>query len=189
MDMTVGGDSKDSITFKAREAELKAEEAALKKKYKEEKNSPFSEFAQLNLKNTDYIISLNKQNPNAVNILLFMFKHMNGYNAMSCSQRVFMEQFELSRSTVARAISDLKKHGFIYIAKNGASNIYHINSNLVWKSWGKNTKYCEFPVNVVLSLSEQDGSKGGSTKRIKKNKAPQYMVEEPQKEEPIGQRA
>lgn len=187
MDMTVGGDSKDSITFKAREAELKAEEAALKKKYKEDKNSPFSKFAQLNLENTDYIISLNKQNPNAVNILLFMFEHMNGLNAMSCSQKVFMERFELSRSTVVRAIKDLKKHGFIYIAKNGAANVYHINANLVWKSWGKNTKYCEFPVNVVLSLSEQDGSKDECTKKIKKNRAPQYIVEEPQNEQPSGQ--
>lgn len=187
MDMKVGGNAKDSISFKAREAELKAEEAALKKEQKRQKNSPFSEFAQLNLKNTDYIISLNKQNPNAVNILLFMFEHMNGLNAMSCSQKVFMERFQLSRSTVARAIADLKKHGFIYIAKNGASNVYHINANLVWKSWGKNTKYCEFPVNVVLSLSEQDGCKDGSPKNIKKNKAPLYIVEEPKNEGPRKQ--
>lgn len=176
MDMKVGGNSKDSISFDAREAELKAEEAAIKKKQKEEKNSPFSKFAQLNLENTDYIISLNKHNPNAVNILLFMFERMNGYNAMSCAQSVFKEQFGISRSTVARAIKDLKEHGFIYIKKNGAANVYHINDSLVWKSWGKNTKYCEFPVNVVLSLSEQDGSKDGGTKKIKKSRAPQYIV-------------
>lgn len=186
MDMTVGGNSKDSMSFKAREAELKAEEAELKNKQKKEKNSPFSEFAQLNLKNTDYIISLNKQNPNAVNILLFMFENMNGLNAMSCSYKVFMERFQLSRSTVSRAIAELKEHGFIYTAKNGTSNIYHINSNLVWKSWGKNTKYCEFPVNVVLSLSEQDGCKDGSIKKIKRNRAPQYIVEESKNEGSSG---
>lgn len=178
MDMKVGGDSKDSISFEAREAELKAEGAALKKQQKREKGSPFSDFAQLNLKNIEYLISLNKLNPNALNILMFMFEHMNGLNAMSCSQTVLMEYFGLSRSTIARSIADLKKHGFIYIAKNGTSNVYHINDNLVWKSWGTNTKYCEFPVNVVLSLSEQDACKKDSPKKIKKNRAPLYTVAE-----------
>ena len=33
---------------------------------------------------------------------------------------------------------------------------YIANNNLVWKSWGSNTAYCEFPANVVLTSSEQE---------------------------------
>lgn len=174
--MDVGTNNPNSISFNARKQELEAEDEILKKQQQREKHSPFSDFAQLNLKNTEYLIALNKQNPNALNILLFFMQHSNGLNKILCSQQVLMEYFGLSRSTVSRCITVLKEHGFIYIVKSGTANIYILNSDLVWKSWGKNIQYCEFPANVVLSMSEQKNYKKVLKDKITKSKAPSLTL-------------
>lgn len=180
--MDVGNNSPNSVSFKARAAELKAEEAAIKKQQQNEKKSSFDDFAQLNLKNTEYLISLNNHNPNALNILLFFMQHATGLNKVMMSQKAIMEYFGLSRSTVARSITVLKKQGFIYILKSGTSNVYILNDDLVWKSWGKNHQYCEFPVNVILSMSEQTDYKKNFSK-LKKSKVTSFTLTEETKEE------
>lgn len=174
--MDVGTNSPNSVSFSARAAELKAEEEALKKQQNQAKKSLFNDFAQLNLKNTEYLISLNKKNPNAMNILLFLIQHSNGLNKIICSQQVLMEYFSLSRSTISRCIADLKKNGFIFIAKSGTANVYIINDDLVWKSWGANDKYCEFPANVVLSMAEQKNYKKIYKDKIKKSRDTTYTL-------------
>jgi hypothetical protein len=73
-----------------------------------------------------------------------------------CSYKVLEETFEASNRTMTRAVSVLKESGFISILKSGSSNIYAVNDNLYWKSWGNNKKYSKFPANVILSLSEQE---------------------------------
>lgn len=181
--MEVGTNSPNSVSFDARAKELKAEDEALQKQQQREKHSPFKDFAQLNLENTEYLIALNKQNPNALNILLFFMQHSNGLNKILCSQQVLMEYFGLSRSTVARCITVLKKHGFIYIVKSGTANIYILNSDLVWKSWGTNKQYCEFPTNVVLSMSEQKKYKKVLKEKIKKSRTPSYTLNDAAREE------
>ena len=181
--MDVGNNSPNSVSFNARAKELKAEEEAQKKQQKEAKKSPFDNFTQLNLRNTEYLISLNKRNPNAMNILLFFMQHSNGMNKIICSQQVLMEYFDLSRSTISRCIADLKHHGFVYIAKSGTANIYILNDDLVWKSWGSNISYSEFPANVVLSMSEQKDYKKLFKEKIKKSKTPSYTLTDEAKQE------
>lgn len=134
--------------------------------------SSFNDYAQLNLKHIEYLISLNRLNPNALSIFLFILKNMDCYNALVCSQAMLMEYFSLSRSTINRCIADLKKHGFIYITKTGSSNVYLANDNLVWKSPEPSINCCKFPANVILSLSEQDRHYKNHDSNIQKNKTP-----------------
>jgi hypothetical protein len=73
-----------------------------------------------------------------------------------CSYQVLQELLKISKDKVRRSIKVLKDNGFIAILKSGSSNVYAINDNIYWKSWGNNKKYSKFPANVVLSLSEQE---------------------------------
>lgn len=180
--MDVGNNSPNSVSFKAREAELKAEDEKQKEEQQRAKHSPFKEFAQLNLKNTEYLISLNKQNPTALNILLFFMQHANGLNKIVCSQQVLMEYFSVSRSTVSRCIALLKEHGFIHIIKSGTANIYILNKDLFWKSYGTNVQYCEFPAHVVLSKAEQRDYKKIFKENIQKSKLTAYSLTDEAKE-------
>lgn len=132
------------------------EEKDAEERREKAKKSPFDRFYQVNTENNKFLTELATKQPKALAILLFIFEHMDNYNALMASHRVFEEQFGLSLSTVKRCIRYLKEHGYIYIYKSGASNVYVVNNNLVWKSYGKNAKYCKFPANIILSSSEQE---------------------------------
>ena len=45
---------------------------------------------------------------------------------------------------------------FIDVKKSSTTNVYLLNKQLVWKSWGKNYKYAEFDAKVIISESEQE---------------------------------
>lgn len=144
------------ISFEQRKRDLKSEERIEQEKLVEERKSPFKEFYQVNKKHTKDLMWLLNTNPNAYKILLFLFDHMDKYNAVMCSYQVIQEYFNISRATASRAIKLLKEYGFVYICKSGTSNIYVTNPDLVWNSWGNNRQYCVFPANIILSASEQE---------------------------------
>lgn len=138
-------------------AQLNKEEQQMEERRKEEaKKSPFHSFYQVNIDNNKYLTALATEQPKALAILLYIFEKMDNYNALIASYKVFQEQFNLSQSTVTRCIKYLKDHGYVYVYKSGTSNVYVANNELVWKSYGKNVKYCQFPANVILSASEQE---------------------------------
>lgn len=120
------------------------------------RNCLLQSLMQINSEDPSFIAKFNKINPHALNILLFLIKHMNGSDAVICSQVLLMDFFELSRSTVVKCIQDLKDHGLINIAKTGSSNVYFLNDNLIWKPCGTDSKCCELSANIVLSYSEQE---------------------------------
>lgn len=147
-------------TFKEREQELiKLEELENGKKYIEEKkrkNSPYNNFVQVNrdyYKQEDWLMG---KSPIAYRIFKFLINNMDNYNSLVCSQTVLQEVFNISRTTVARAIKLLKEKKYIKIYKSGTSNVYCINKNIVWSSWGSNYKYAKFGANIILSQSEQE---------------------------------
>lgn len=131
----------------------KQEEEELRQKARK---SPFSNFYQVNINESPALRKCLDENPKALKLLFFIFDHMDNYNAVICSYQVFQEALGMSGRTVSRAIKYLKDNGFIYIYKSGSSNVYIANKNLVWRSWGTNYQYCEFPANIVLSASEQE---------------------------------
>lgn len=156
----------NDISFEQRARDLKALEEQDKKKLNEDRKSPFARFYQVNKQHSEDLMWLLNTNPNAYKILLFIFDHMDKYNAVMCSYVVLQEYFGLSRATVSRAVKVLKDNGFIAILKSGTSNVYVANPDLVWNSWGNNVQYCEFPANVILSKSEQEERAKVYDKRI-----------------------
>ncbi len=77
------------------------------------------------------------------------------FNAVIVSQEVLTEMFEVSRSTIYRAIKILDEGNYIKIYKSGTSNVYALNDDMVWNSWGTNKKYSKFNANVIISEDEQ----------------------------------
>ncbi len=158
---------KGEISFEERNRQLQPLIAQEKRKGRE---SVYKEFAQLNMEGSLNEKVMNKlfDFPAAGKIFFFIANHMDGYNALIASYAVFQEALGLSNSTVTRGIKYLKDNGFIYIKKSGATNVYLLNPEIMWKSWGNNMKYCEFPANVILTASEQEVEKTEMREHFKK---------------------
>lgn len=165
------------MTFKEREAELEA----LKKKEQEEerrkKNSPFKHFLQVNKDTYKLEDKLMKENPLAYRIWRFLANNMDSYNAVMVSYVVLGELFEVSRTTLYRAIKVLEEGNYVSIHKSGTSNIYSLNDNMVWNSWGKNKQYSSFTANVIISESEQT-DKIKKDIKLKKQKHTELKIKE-----------
>lgn len=146
----------NEISFEQRARDLKDQEQKKQEELKQQRKSPFSRFYQVNKDNSEYLRSCLRENPKALELLFFIFDHMDKYNAVICSYQVFQEALGMSKATIQRSIKYLKDNGFVYIYKTGTSNVYVANKDLVWNSWGNNIDYCEFPANIVLSRSEQE---------------------------------
>lgn len=146
----------NEISFEQRARDLKDQEQKEQEELKQQRKSPFSRFYQVNKDNSEYLRSCLQENPKALELLFFIFDHMDKYNAVICSYQVFQEALGMSKATIQRSIKYLKDNGFVYIYKTGTSNVYVANKDLVWNSWGNNIDYCEFPANIVLSRSEQE---------------------------------
>lgn len=156
----------NDVSFKQRAMDLIAKEQAEQEELKRQKKSPFARFYQVNKDNSEYLRSCLKENPKALQVLFFIFDHMDKYNAVVCSYKVFQDALDMGQATVARSIKYLKEHGFLYVYKTGSSNVYVANKDLVWNSWGNNREYCEFPANIVLTASEQEERSKIKDKRI-----------------------
>jgi len=141
-------------TFDERRQELEDINKKDDKESEIEKQSPYSNWYQFNRDHTKEMIWLATNHPKAQAILLFLLEQMDRYNAVMCSYLVFQEALSISKQTITRSIKILKESGFLHIMKSGTSNIYVINNDLAWSSWGKNYKYCKFPANIVLSAGE-----------------------------------
>lgn len=144
----------NAMTFDERKQDLKEQEEARKIAEKKEKNSPYSNWYQFNRDHTAEMIWLTNNHPKAQVILLFLLDQMDDYNAVMCSYQVLQEALDMSTATITRAIKILKDKGYVAILKSGTSNVYVVNKDLAWGSWGKNFRYCKFPANVVLSATE-----------------------------------
>ena len=143
---------------KIRFLELKAEEEKETELAKYRKKSPFYDWLQVNnaddiFKAEDWLI---KKSPVAYRLLRFLAKEMDNYNAIICSFKVMEEVLGYSRQTLSAAVSLLKKHKFVDVKKSGTSNVYLINKELYWKSWGTNHRYAKFGARIIISESEQE---------------------------------
>jgi Fe2+ or Zn2+ uptake regulation protein len=146
----------NTISFTQRAEELELERQKKIEAEEQAKKSPFTRWTQYNNEHTREMIWLAMNHPRSNAILYFLVDQMDQYNAVMCSYKVIEEVFDVSIDTVRRALKVLKEHGFIAVLKSGSSNVYAVNDNVFWKSWGKNKRYSKFPANVILSLSEQE---------------------------------
>lgn len=163
-------ESLGTTTFKNRARQLKQAEKEEQKNAEKEENekrkSPYKNFAQLNRDELVQVRSMMKDNPNAALVFIFLIEHMDNMNALVCSYRVLQECLGLGRTTLSNSIKYLKEHNFLYVYKAGTANVYCVNPNIAWTSYGKNVQYCKFPANVIISASEQE--------EIDKNKKIKY---------------
>jgi DNA-binding transcriptional ArsR family regulator len=126
----------NSLTFDERERDLEEIRRSEEKARKREKNSPFGRWTQYNNEHTKEMMWLALKHPKAHAILLFLVDQMDNYNAVICSMQVLQEVLGIGRTTASNAIKVLKENGFIAVLKSGTSNVYAINDNVYWKSWG-----------------------------------------------------
>ena len=148
---------KGEISFEERAKQLEAEARAEEMREKRKRYSAYKEFAQLNMEGTlnEKVMYELAESPAAMKLFWFIANHMDGYNALIASYAVFQEALGISVPTIARGIKFLKDNGLLHIKKSGSANVYMLNPKVIWKSWGNNVKYCEFPAKVLLAESEQ----------------------------------
>lgn len=154
---TVGSNTENyDMTFEQRQRDLEAQENAEQEKRERDKQSPYTDFTQFNLDHTDDWIALNKKSHVATEILMFLMKNSDRYNALVCSSKVMEEAMNYSSATITRAIKILKDTGFIDVKKSGNTNVFLLNKEIAWKSWGTNYKYAKFEAKIIISESEQE---------------------------------
>lgn len=127
-----------------------------KKAYEDTKKSPYRNFLQVNQDNYKAEDELMRTSPPAYRLLRFIAQNMDNYNALICSYKVFQEQLGYGQATIARAVKLLKDNKFIQVAKTGTANIYLINKELYWHSYGYNYSRAEFGAKIIISSEEQD---------------------------------
>lgn len=106
--------------------------------------------------------------PQALRLFLWMVDKMNRVNSLMCSVKVMAEALDVSEPTIYRAVKHLKDGQYIKTIKSGASNIYHINAQIVWQSMQSRHQHAEFNTRVIVSENEQDQSDLFKDKAFKK---------------------
>ena len=88
-----------------------------------------------------FVNSMIKDDATAVRLFLFLVEHMDKRNAIIISQQAISEALELNRRTIIRCIKYLVEKKALTIFKSGTSNIYAINSQIVWRSNADGKEY------------------------------------------------
>ena len=164
----------NSMTFEERKIELEQIQQQEKEERKRQQGSPYRRWVQLNkdaYKAEDWLMA---KSPIAYRVFKFLINNMDSYNAVMCSYKVLQEQFEVSSDTIRRAVKLLKERKYIEVFKSGTSNVYAVNKQIAWSSWGTNYKHGKFSANIVLSDSEQEEE---TKKKIKTLKHKEVTVE------------
>jgi len=144
------------FSFEERKMQLQQQDKVEHEKIIRERKSPFSRWTQYNNDYTKEMMWLASNHPKAHAILYFLIDQMDNNNAVMCSYRVLQEIMGVGQATIARSIKVLKDNGYMAVLKSGNSNVYTINDNVFWKSWGNKKQYSKFPANIILALSEQE---------------------------------
>jgi hypothetical protein len=114
------------------------------------------EFVQLYEDHLPILRKVIKESPQAAQMLLWMFQHMNEYNALVVSQQALAEALECHKNTIGNHVKYLKDIKAIYTLKSGASNVYYINKEIAWKNYANKKRYAKFGAAIILSESEQE---------------------------------
>jgi DNA-binding transcriptional MocR family regulator len=99
---------------------------------------------------------LNKQSAVAANMFLYLAEQMDAGNAVACSSRILEEALGVGRATVFRAISVLKKSGFVVIYKMGTTNVFTLSSDIVWCATPSGREYAVLKGSIMIAKSEQE---------------------------------
>lgn len=159
-------------TDEEKKQRLAEQEEAERRAAEDAKKGPYRSFLQVNDDNYKAEAWLMKKSPIAYQVLRFITHNMDNYNALICSYKVIEETLQVSHSTVARAIKLLQEHKYLHIAKSGTTNIYMVNKELYWHSYGTNYARAEFGAKIIISADEQ----GAAEREEIKLKAKRYKA-------------
>ena len=112
------------------------------------------DFIQLYRDHVDDVARLARENGKAYDLFMLLIKHMDGANALCVSNSALQELLDCGKATVCRAVKYLKDNGWICVLRSGSSNVYIVNPDVAWTSYGNQKQYCRFQANVLLSSSE-----------------------------------
>lgn len=126
-----------------------------------------SGFVQVSRKYLDELDELAFRSPAARKLLTTLIKAMDRQNAVMISQASLVALTGLSEPTVKRAVALLRKQKWVEVLKVGTSNVYRVNSAVVWQARADG-KWASFSAEVVVNFREQD-------------KATQEEAEDPQR--------
>lgn len=112
------------------------------------------DFIQLYRDHVDDVARLAGENYTAYKLFLLFVKHMDGTNALCVSNNALQELLGCCKNTIIRATKYLKDNGWICVLKSGTSNVYIVNPDVAWTSYGNQKQYCKFQASVLLSSSE-----------------------------------
>lgn len=113
-------------------------------------------FFQVYNDNVDFLIEMNQENKTALNLFLWIAKNMDDKNALVVSQEALSKVLGVTTRTVQYAVAYLKDKKALDILKSGNSNIYALNSKIVWKDTADSKKYAHFTAKVYVTSEEQD---------------------------------
>lgn len=137
---------------KIRQQELEQQEQ--QEQEEREKAKKNRNFVQLYRDNMPELRWLMAKSGIASSLLFFILEHMDTKNALACSYGVFEDYFEVSRTTIYRAIKLLDENGFIDVLKMGSSNVYVVNTDVAWSSWENQKQYAQFEGKMLVSRKE-----------------------------------
>ncbi len=95
-----------------------------------------------------------KENALAAEILIFISEQMDGYNAVIASYQVLTDITGKSRISCSNAVKYLRENGYVTVLKSGTSNVYVVNPEIAWTSYGNQKSLCKFNGKIVLSATE-----------------------------------
>lgn len=131
-----------------------------------------NDFVQIYRKPMRSFRKIIRENPVAAEIFYFLLEHMDRGNSLACSHSTLQEVTGMSKSTITRAVKFLRDEQHISVSKMGNCNVYHINADIAWTTWGNGKKYAKFNATIVISESEQEDSLELKTTRHAELKCP-----------------
>lgn len=112
------------------------------------------DFIQLYRNQIDNVADLALANASAYKLFMFLLKNMDGGNALCVSNSALQEILGCGKATICRAVKYLKDEGWICVLKSSTTNVYIVNPDIAWTSYGYQKQYCKFTTNVILSGTE-----------------------------------
>ncbi len=118
------------------------------------KNTPFVQLADPD--GIKAMRALSAKNPNAASLFYLMMQYIDQENCLIASRQVLASKMQCSTKTIQRSVKYLKEHRYIDVFRTGTSNVYTLNSDIVWKADGERRASALLQGKVLLDLDEQD---------------------------------
>lgn len=107
------------------------------------------------------------QDGKALSVLMLITEHMDQTNSLIVSRETIGEILGMAIPTVDRKLKFLRDNNFLTVAKTGTSNVYMVNANIAWTTYGNQKDYAKFRTSILISRTEQDNKiKGTKPKQL-----------------------